>query len=197
MSEPSGSEAAEGPVAKPGATRCGLPADKPTLAEMVAEARAHPGSLRVCPRGDVELLLARAFPAPSVALFAAWTTPDLLKAWLMPPPMPLRVAALDLRPGGAYRFEAGAAESGLMAWGGTYLQVDAPHGFRATERFDTAWYPGEAQVAVAFHEGDSGTVATLTLAYESLKARDTVLRSPMDAGLAESFSRLERLVAPR
>lgn len=181
----------------PATLRSGLPIDRPTLADMVAEARAKPGTLRVAPRGDTELLLARAFPASAAAVFEAWTTPHLLTQWLGSPEAPLSVPVQELRPGGAYRFEIPVGDGAVMGWGGTYLEVKAPQGFTATERFDSAWYPGEARVELQLHEGAGATVATLRLTYESLSARDLVLRSPMDAGLATCFERLEGLIAPR
>lgn len=193
MTAPNPSAPAESGRSASGASQSGLPLDTPTLAEMVTEARRKPGTLRISPRGDLEILMSRSFAAPAALVFAAWTAPDLLEQWLMPPQMPLTHATLDLRPGGAYRFEAGGGTD-PMAWGGTYLETEAPKGFIATERFEPAWYPGEATVALALHEGAGGTVATLLVTYESLEARDTVLRSPMDAGLAEAFRRLEHLL---
>lgn len=182
------------PRAPSGPTQCGLPTDKPTLKDMATDARARPGSLCIAPRGDLELIYARTFAAPASALFEAWTTPDLLRRWLLPNGWTLDMCTQDLRPGGAYRFEAHDTEGAVMGWGGTYLAVERPTGFEATERFDTQWYPGEARVSVAFHEGAGGTVATLLLSYESLKARDIALRSPMDLGLSEAFARLEGMV---
>lgn len=194
MTAPNPSVPAESGRSASGASQSGLPLDTPTLAEMVTEARRKPGTLRISPRGDLEILMSRFFAAPAAAVFAAWTTPDLLERWLMPSHMPLTHATLDLRPGGTYRFEAGGAGPDAMAWGGAYLEVEAPKGFITTERFEPAWYPGEATVALALHEGAGGTVATLLVTYESLEARDTVLRSPMDAGLAEAFKRLEEVL---
>lgn len=190
MSQPTARAAAphEGP------TQSGLASDRPTVAEMVAQARAKPGSLRIAPRGDLEIVITRAFAAPASAIFVAWTTPELMRQWLTPPEAPLTVVTQDLRPDGAYRYEARSPEMGTMAWGGIYLEVDPPNGLRATERFDTEWYPGEAIVALSLHEDTDGTVACLLLTYETLHARDVVLRSPMDAGMAEGFRRLERVL---
>jgi hypothetical protein len=65
----------------------------------------------------------------------------------------------------------------------------------ATERFDQAWYPGEALVTNVLVEQGGKTTLTLTVSYESREARDIVLKSPMEQGVAAGYDRLAELLA--
>jgi uncharacterized protein YndB with AHSA1/START domain len=63
-----------------------------------------------------------------------------------------------------------------------------------TEKFDDAWYPGEALVTIELTEQGTKTLLTQTLQYESREARDMVLKSPMEGGITMSYDRLEELL---
>ena len=68
-------------------------------------------------------------------------------------------------------------------------------GLCATEKFDEAWYPGEAVGTVVFVEQAGKTTVTQTIRYDSRETRDGVLKSPMESGVAASYDRLEALLA--
>jgi uncharacterized protein YndB with AHSA1/START domain len=74
--------------------------------------------------------------------------------------------------------------------GGTYREVEAPERIVATERFDQSWYPGDAESTVTLVEHEGKTTLTLTVRYESRAARDQVLASPMEQGVAIGFDTL-------
>src|SRR5215471_1779827 len=65
---------------------------------------------------------------------------------------------------------------------GIYREIVAPERIVSTERFDEAWYPGEAIGTVVLTERAGTTTLTQTLQYESRAARDGVLKSPMESG---------------
>lgn len=67
--------------------------------------------------------------------------------------------------------------------------------FVATEKFDDPWYPGESLITYVLVEHDRKTTLTLTVLYESREARDGVLKTPMEHGVAMSYDRLEQLLA--
>jgi hypothetical protein len=48
---------------------------------------------------------------------------------------------------------------------------------------------------VALSEQGGKTTLTQTIVYESREARDVVIKSPMESGLAASYDRLENLAA--
>jgi hypothetical protein len=64
-----------------------------------------------------------------------------------------------------------------------------------TEKFDGPWYPGEAIVTIALTEQGDKTLLTQTFRYESREARDIVLKSPMESGVAMSYDRLAEMLA--
>jgi len=65
----------------------------------------------------------------------------------------------------------------------------------ATERFDESWYPGEAMGTIVLTEEGLKTTLTQTILYESQDARDAVLKTPMEHGVAASYDRLAQLLA--
>jgi uncharacterized protein YndB with AHSA1/START domain len=78
-----------------------------------------------------------------------------------------------------------------MGMGGTFKEVKAPERIIATEKFDEAWYPGEAESTLTLVEKDGKTTLTLTARYESEAARDGVLRAGATGGVAVGFDTLE------
>src|ERR1700675_4348289 len=63
-----------------------------------------------------------------------------------------------------------------------------------TERFDEAWYPGEAVGTVVLVEQGGKTTLTQTILYESREARDAVLKTGMERRVAASYDRLAELL---
>lgn len=153
-------------------------------------------TFKVTTPSDHEIAMTRVFDAPRHLVFEGITKPDLVKQWLTGPPgWSMPVCEMDLRVGGAYRFEWAGPEGRVMAVSGVFREVNPPVGFTATERFDEAWYPGEAQVSYVLVERDDQTVLTLTIRYETQEGRDRALKTGMEKGVAMGFSRLEELVA--
>jgi len=60
---------------------------------------------------------------------------------------------------------------------------------------DESWYPGGALVTLVLVECVGKTTCTSTARYESKEARDGVLRSGMEAGIAESYDQLYQILA--
>ena len=154
------------------------------------------GSLQVTTPSDREIVMTRAFDAPRRLIWEAYTTPDLLKRWLLGPPgWSMSVCDMDLRVGGAYRWawrsDSDGTEFGL---GGVYREITTPERLAATEQFDQSWYPGEALVTLALTEADGRTTLAQTIRYESKEARDVALKSDMEKGVAASYDRLADLL---
>jgi len=136
----------------------------------------------------------RAFDAPRQLVFDAFTKPELLKCWLYGPDgWTLAVCEIDLRVGGRYRYvwKGHGVEMGMS---GEYREIVVPERIVSIEKFDEAWYPGEAVGTVVLIEQAGTTTVTQTLQYESRAARDGVLKSPMESGVAMGYDRLEKLL---
>ena len=155
----------------------------------------YAGTLAIAAKGDREVTMTRRFAAPAAMVFEAWTNPALLRRWLLGPPgWTMPVCEVDFRVGGAYRYEWRNEQGQTMGVGGVYREIDPPHRFVATERFDEAWYPGESLITITFAEKDGETEMTTTMRYESTAARDGVLKSPMEGGVKQSYDRLAAIV---
>jgi uncharacterized protein YndB with AHSA1/START domain len=154
-------------------------------------------ALQIAPQGDREIVMTRALDAPRQRVFDAFTKPELVRRWLLGPEgWSMPVCDIDLRVGGAYRYlwrrDADGAEMGM---GGVYREVAAPERLVNTEKFDQAWYPGEALVTLQLEEQGGRTTARTTVRYETTAARDGVLQSDMEQGVEASYRRLEELLA--
>jgi len=157
----------------------------------------YPESFRVSTPTDREVLVERDFHAPRELVFEAFTKPELVRRWLLGPDgWTMPVCEIDLRPGGAYRYVWRKEATGMeMGMGGVFREVVRPVKLVATEKFDDAWYPGEAVDTTTFEEQAGITKVTLTVLYESKEARDTASRSGMERGMAAGYDRLETILA--
>ena len=81
-----------------------------------------------------------------------------------------------------------------MAMGGVFREIAAPERLVATERFDDAWYPGDALDTTVFVQRGEITKTTITILYISKEARDTAKRSGMEQGMAAGYNRLEEVL---
>ena len=155
------------------------------------------GNLSLTTRGDREIVMTRVFDAPRKLVFDAFTKPELVRQWLLGPPgWSMPVCEIDLRVGGRYRYLWRHTTNGNeMGMGGVYREIAAPARIVATEKFDEAWYPGEAVGTLILSEQDGKTVVTQTVLYQSREARDAVLKSGMEKGVTVSYDRLADLLA--
>lgn len=153
------------------------------------------GNLKVTTPSDREIAMTRVFDAPKQMIYDAWTKPELLKRWFGPPGWNLVVCDIDLKVGGAYRYVMRGEDGSEMGWGGVYRELTPPDRFVVTERFDEAWYPGEAIITTELVEENGRTIFTSTVLYESREARDGVLTTGMEHGVAASCDRLAELLA--
>jgi len=154
-----------------------------------------PGSLTVSTPSDREIVMTRSFDAPRTLVWEALTTPALLKRWLGGlPGWTMTVCEMDLRVGGAYRYEWRKDTGAVMGMGGVLREVVAPERLVSTERFDESWYPGEALISQVLTEREGRTTITMTLRYESKEARDMVVKSGASSGMELGYARLEELL---
>jgi uncharacterized protein YndB with AHSA1/START domain len=154
------------------------------------------GTLQLTTPSEREIAMTRVFDAPRSLVFDAWTKPELLKQWLgVRNGWSMAVCEVDLKVGGAYRFVWRGPDGAEMGMGGVYREIVRPERIVATESFDEPWYPGEAVDTTVLVEQDGRTTLTTTVLYESEEARDAVLKSDMERGVAESYDVLAELLA--
>jgi uncharacterized protein YndB with AHSA1/START domain len=154
-------------------------------------------ALQISTPSDREILMTRVFDAPRELVFEAHTRPELVKRWLLGPDgWSMPVCEIDLRVGGAYRWVWRRASDGTeMGIRGVYREIVRPERIVSTEKFDDAWYPGEAVNTLVLLERGGRTTLEQSTLYESREARDSVLASGMETGVAASYDRLAQLLA--
>jgi len=155
-----------------------------------------PNQLTITASGDREIVISRAFDAPRLLVWQAVTKPELLKRWLgVHNGWELAVCEIDLRVGGTYRYVWRGPNRAEMGMGGVYLELMPPERIVTTERFDDPWYPGEGVGTMLLAERAGKTTMTTTVKYESKAARDMVLSSPMESGMAAGYIALDDVLA--
>jgi hypothetical protein len=82
-----------------------------------------------------------------------------------------------------------------MGMSGVYREIAAPERIVATEKFDEAWYPGEAVGTLVLSEQGGKTTVSQAVLYQSREARDAVLKSGMEKGVIAGYDRLAELLA--
>ena len=145
-------------------------------------------------KSDREVEMTRAFDAPRRLVFDAHTKPELVRRWLLGPPgWSMPVCEIDLRVGGKYRY-VWSGPNFQMGMGGEYREVKAPERLVSTERYDESWYPVGAVGTMVLSEKGGVTTVTTTMRYDTKEARDAVMKSPMEQGMAFGYDTLEKLL---
>lgn len=153
------------------------------------------GKLRITTGSEREIVITREFDAPRTLVFDALTKPELIKRWLgVRGGWSMAVCEVDLRVGGTYRY-VWRGPKGEMGMGGVFREIVPSERIVTTESFDTPWYPGDAVGTMVLVERDGRTTLTQTILYASREARDGVLKSQMERGMAESYDTLDTLLA--
>jgi uncharacterized protein YndB with AHSA1/START domain len=153
-------------------------------------------TFKIEPSGEREIVMTRVFDATPDLLFDALTKPELVKRWLLGPPgWSMPVCEIDLKVGGSYRYVWRNEDGREMGMGGKYREIVRPERIVHSEKFDEAWYPGEALVTTTLVEKGGSTTLITTMRMESREARDEVLESGMESGVAVSYDRLEKILS--
>jgi len=152
---------------------------------------------------DREVSVKRAFMAPRALVYEAYTTPQLVKRWLLGPPgWTMPVCEMDVRVGGKFRWRWRSSEDGSeFGFHGEFREVQAPARLRHTEAYDpgdvggTMGDAGEAIVTVTFAETGGITTMVTLVDYGSKEARDAALSTGMTDGMEMSYQLLDALLA--
>jgi uncharacterized protein YndB with AHSA1/START domain len=153
------------------------------------------GKLKVTTPSDREITMTRVFNAPRKLVFDAWTKPELVRRWLLGPPgWTMPVCEIDLRVGGAYRFEWLGQDGTRMGMGGVYREIVIPERIVNTQLFDVDWTGGETLGTLLLTEHAGKTTLRNSVLYSSREARDAALRTPMAEGVEAGYARLDEIL---
>jgi uncharacterized protein YndB with AHSA1/START domain len=123
----------------------------------------------------LDLVLERVIDVPRERVWAAWTTPELVKQWFTPEPWKTVDCEIDLRPGGVFRTVMRSPEGQEFPGTGCYLEVVEPEklvwtatmgpGYRPVKESDLPFTAvllfepqgkGTKYTAVAIHADEEG-----------------------------------------
>jgi uncharacterized protein YndB with AHSA1/START domain len=157
---------------------------------------ASNGALEVTTPSDTEIRITREFAAPRRLVYDAFTKPELVRRWLgSMPGWEWVECEMDVRVGGRFRWLWRGPEGAEMGMRGEYREVVPTERIVNTEKFDEAWYPGEATETAVFTERAGRTTVTTSIMYESKEARDGVLQTPMAEGMESGYRMLDQVLA--
>lgn len=158
----------------------------------------------------IELVITRTFDAPRELVFQAFTQAEHLQHWWGPKGMTLRVAELDVRPGGTFLFSMEAPDGHKM-WGKfVYRENVAPEKIVYTNSFSdeegniirapfSETWPLEVLNTWTFTEEDGKTTLTLhgvpLHATEEEKQNFADMHGSMQQGFGGTFDQLDAYLA--
>jgi uncharacterized protein YndB with AHSA1/START domain len=157
-----------------------------------------------------DFVISREFDAPRDLVFKAWTEPKRLAQWWGPKGFKLKVANVDLRPGGMFLYGMTAPDGNEM-WGKfIYREITPPermvfivsfsdeNGGTTRHPMSPTWPLQMLNVVTLTDHGEKTTLTLRSSAYEATQEeRDTFRagRSSMQGGFTGTFDQLTAYLA--
>ena len=152
------------------------------------------GSAKVTLPADEEILITREFDAPRHLVYKAWTTPELVMRWWSGHRGAMKIADIDLRVGGTWRYVMVANAGFEVAFHGEFREIVPEERIITTEVYEGMPEVGEPALNfVTFTEADGRTTLELLTRVASKELRDMILETGMEAGMQEQMDVLEEL----
>jgi uncharacterized protein YndB with AHSA1/START domain len=165
-------------------------------AKLESEPTAMKNRTTVERKSERELVVTRTFNAPARIVFAAWTTPELLKRWWAPKSFGISLVSceVDARTGGSYRFvmQIGNDASKTMAFFGKYVEV-VPNARLVWTNEEGG--EGGSVTTVTLEEKGGKTLVVMNDLYPSKEALDEAMASKACDGFGETFEQLDEVLA--
>ncbi len=140
-----------------------------------------------------EITMTREFDAPAALVWKAFTTPALVRQWLLGPDgWEMPICEIDFVVGGKWRYGWAQPDgSAAFEMHGTYEEITPHSRIVHTETFEDN---PPAVVTTTFTEVDGRTTMAATMRLASQEARDAVLATGMSEGAGRSYERLNELL---
>jgi uncharacterized protein YndB with AHSA1/START domain len=143
--------------------------------------------------GKQDVVISRVFDAPRDLVFKACTGPELISQWWGPKAFTTTVDAMDVRPGGTWRYVQRGAGGEDYGFHGVYHDVTPPERLIYTFEFEPM--PGHVALdTVTLEDLDGRTKVTDRVVYQTVEDRDGTLQSGMEEGMNETMDRFTELV---
>jgi uncharacterized protein YndB with AHSA1/START domain len=158
------------------------------------ESVSSSGTATVTLPTDEEILITREFDAPRHLVYKAWTTPELVMRWWSGQRGEMKIADIDLRIGGTWRYVMVANGGYEVAFHGEYREIVPEERIVTTEVYEGMPEVGEPAVdTVTFKEAGGRTTLELLMTVSSKEMRDMILETGMEVGMQEQLDVLEQL----
>jgi uncharacterized protein YndB with AHSA1/START domain len=156
-------------------------------------AKTAPKQMSLTTPHDRDVRVERVFAAPRDRVWKAFTDPKLLAQW-WGRGNTLLVERLELTRGGHWRFVE-QSEEGVSGFEGRFREV-APEEM-LMQTFEWDGMPGyTALETITFEDvGEGRTRVVTTLLCYTTEERDGMVQSGMEAGMAQSYAALDRVLA--
>jgi uncharacterized protein YndB with AHSA1/START domain len=155
------------------------------------------GSATVTLPADDQILITREFDAPRHLVYEAWTTPELVLQWWHAKRGEMKVAEIDLRVGGRWRYAMVTEDGVEVAFNGEYRELVPNERIVSTEAYEAAPEGGETVNTLTLSEADRRTTATILVQCPSKEVRDAIIDSGMEEGLQDALDLLEQVAVSR
>ena len=160
-----------------------------------------PAKAEVTLPSETEVRVTRHFNAPRKLVYKAYTTPALLKRWLLGPPgWSFPVCDMDVREGGSFVWRWKNDEDGKQfGFHGEFLEIVPPKRIVHSEFYDPMDIGGDmgegTTVSVTFDEAGGVTTLTTNMRFKSKADRDAAMSTGMTDGMEMSYQLLDGLLA--
>jgi uncharacterized protein YndB with AHSA1/START domain len=143
-----------------------------------------------------ELVFERTFDASRDQVWKAFTDPEIVPRWWGKRGTTTIVEAMDVRPGGQWRYVSRDSTRDDVVFYGEYLSIDAPRRFEWTFMFDVEGVgPMGGPETFTFDEVDGKTKVTSVGHMGSVEALEGALSTGMIPGALETWDRLAAVLA--
>lgn len=145
--------------------------------------------------GVPTIVMRRAFDAPRELVHRAYADPDLLRQWLGPDALEMRIDEYELRHGGRYRFVHVDTDGTEYAFRGVFHGEQGIDG-GMMRTFEWEGLPGHVSFETArFTEQDGVTTVESTSVFMAVEDRDGMIANGMQTGVDEGYAKLDALLA--
>jgi uncharacterized protein YndB with AHSA1/START domain len=142
---------------------------------------------------DEQILIVREFDAPRDLVYRAWTTPELVMRWWSGRRGTMKIAEIDLRVGGAWRYLMEAGGGFEVGFHGEFREIVPNERIVSTEVYEGAPEGGPAVNLITFTETDGRTTLAILMQLESREVRDMIIATGMEGGMQEGMDLLEEI----
>ena len=144
---------------------------------------------------DEQILITREFDAPKHLVYKAWTTPELVKLWWHANRGEVRVAEIDLRVGGMWRYVNVTTDGFEAGFHGEYREIVPNERLVSTEVYEGIPDAEEhaALNTLTLTEVDGRTTLTVLVEHPTKEGRDAHINAGMEAGMQDAMDLLEQV----